>query len=222
MSYGLKVLNSGNSLLIDDTYRVFRVIKTGTVTAKTEQIENGWWASIIRLPVEARTKPIAIRCTTSTSQYSNVIEYSPTWISDPFLQGVGTIDYVVLDFGSTSLASNYGMIVKNSSGAIVFNSNDDMFLVKQVCTTSFYSEGTVGNFTIPTGGYTLLQTVSQATLIRSGPYDYGGWIYTSNPNSSTVKFRFQVAFDGWGNQLRYSLAKLPSPTNLNAAIGIRI
>jgi hypothetical protein len=129
MSYGLKILNSGNFVQIDDTYENTVLVASGSASASTANN----WDNPVRVNFTAVTgTPLLCIKFNSSSAYCCVTDITSSYFEfallseTNLLNGVsGTIQWRIYAKKPTSISvSGYGLVVRNSAGNPVFSSNE--------------------------------------------------------------------------------------------------
>lgn len=129
MSYGLKILNSGGFVQIDDTYENTVLVASGSASASASNI----WINPVRVNFTgvAGTPILCIQFNSSTA-YCCVTDVTSSYFEFALLSGAnllngvsGTIQWRIYAKKPSSISvSGYGLVVRNAVGAPVFSSNE--------------------------------------------------------------------------------------------------
>lgn len=129
MNYGLKILNSGGFVQIDDTYENTVLVASGSASASASNMH----ISPVRVNFTAVTgAPLLCIKFESSSAYCCVIDITSSYFEFALLSeadlltGVsGTIQWRVYAKKPSSISvSGYGLVVRNAAGTPVFSSNE--------------------------------------------------------------------------------------------------
>ena len=129
MNYGLKILNSGGFVQIDDTYENTVLVASGSASASASNMH----ISPVRVNFTAVTgEPLLCIKFESSSAYCCVIDITSSYFEFALLSqadlltGVsGTIQWRVYAKKPSSISvSGYGLVVRNAAGTPVFSSNE--------------------------------------------------------------------------------------------------
>lgn len=142
MAYGLLVKNSSGYIQIDDNYSNYTLIASGSVTI-SESYDDSIKIATISFP--SQSFPVSVCIGNTGSAFVACVSRTSTSVG-LVASATVTISYriyglISVNPGSTS---GYGLIVKNGSGGVVFNSNLPYMRIGQITTS------TVGNATLPT------------------------------------------------------------------------
>lgn len=142
MTYGLLVKNSSGYIQIDDNYSNYTLIASGSVTIN-ESYRNSIRIATISFPSQAF--PVSVCIGNTGSAFVACVSRTSTSVG-LVANATVTISYRIYGLISANpgTTSGYGLIVKNGSGGVVFNSNLPYMRIGQI-TTSI-----VGNATLPT------------------------------------------------------------------------
>jgi len=129
MSYGLKILNSGGFVQIDDTHENTVLVASGSASASASNI----WGSPVRVNFTAVTgSPILCIKFDSSSAYCCVMDIASSYFEFALLSGAdlskgvsGTIQWRVYAKKPSGISvSGYGLVVRNAADTPVFSSNE--------------------------------------------------------------------------------------------------
>ena len=129
MNYGLKILNSGGFVQIDDTYENTVLVASGSASASASNMH----ISPVRVNFTAVTgEPLLCIKFESSSAYCCVIDITSSYFEFALLSGAdlltgvsGTIQWRVYAKKPSSISvSGYGLVVRNAAGTPVFSSNE--------------------------------------------------------------------------------------------------
>lgn len=129
MNYGLKILNSGGFVQIDDTYENTVLVASGSASASASNI----WGSPVRVNFTAVTgAPILCIKFDSSSAYCCVMDIASSYFEFALLSGAdlskgvsGTIQWRVYAKKPSGISvSGYGLVVRNAADTPVFSSNE--------------------------------------------------------------------------------------------------
>lgn len=134
MGYGIEIKNSSGNIIVDGTYKNFSLHASGTTESLTDQtIHTISFDSTSQYPLVA-IKP-------STTGYVSVFGYTKSgsnYTGFNIIRSRGvtnfTVDYKVFIAHPSSISENYGMIVYDDGGNIVFETSRQYFNIYQITT----------------------------------------------------------------------------------------
>ena len=129
MTYGLKIFNENQFLQIGDTSPILRVAQTGTQTSYYPAEQPALTFPSVTYVNSGYL--LAIRPTDLTkyviSDYNYNFAYNGMSIYET--GDIASYKYCLLYRGGWSSPSGHGLVVKNASSQIVFNSSDSIFVI---------------------------------------------------------------------------------------------
>lgn len=145
MSYGTKIRNNNNQIVIDQDYQNLSIVRTGKVTITDDGVIISYKGKTPLFFIVPTSKPVTVipkLRTDGTIDYSLI---ASTWYGDN--HSSVTISYVIFDVGASS-SDKYGMRVYNATGAVVFDSGRKYMRVKDIIPASNVFTST---YPIPSG-----------------------------------------------------------------------
>lgn len=202
MTYGLEVLGPDGTLVLNENYSCYRVHSSGSVAAVDV---GGWYYGGFPLPPAAIGRDVAYRPAIGSSLVvgapvihdSNNLYYPNTKVC----YGLGVLEYLLLDFMPSTPLGN-GLAIYNAQGNVIFNSNDQFFIVREAATHVVNSLSSPDLVYTPTttNPYVLGMCAGLGTCVRLSPgRDYALLKGIGRPNANTFKFGSTYAFDGNGD-----------------------
>jgi len=144
MSYGLKVINTDNKIIIDSAYRNYAFYASGSAEA-TVSCPGGWCYGVLTLvsfTAIPDTQMPLVAIQPATNRFITLIGYHKTgsnWDGFYIVTGSSgdnwencTINYKVFIAGLAVAAGTYGLRIYNDSNQVVFDSNRKYFNIGQV------------------------------------------------------------------------------------------
>ena len=158
MNYGLKILNSGGFVQIDDTYENTVLVAFGSASASASNMH----ISPVRVNFTAVTgAPLLCIKFESSSAYCCVIDITSSYFEFALLSGAdlltgvsGTIQWRVYAKKPSSISvSGYGLVVRNAAGTPVFFSNETYPRIAAVLNGCPYVSSNASNKAVSTINY---------------------------------------------------------------------
>lgn len=158
MTHGLKIFNENQFLQIGDTSPILRVAQTGTQTSYYPAEQPALTFPSVTYVNSGYL--LAIRPTDLTkyviSDYNYNFAYNGMSIYET--GDIASYKYCLLYRGGWSSPSGYGLVVKNASSQIVFNSSDSIFVITGKITipvnvSTYNAASTTVDIPIPANAY---------------------------------------------------------------------
>jgi len=145
MSYGLRIRNAAGEIQIDDLWKTLRVREKGTLTVTSNNNSSGY-AAITSAPTPAdaplfAVHSTAVECVAHTPIVNETtlagIDINSTIVELRVrrLSAIGTpvVKWIVVDATTPAPGTDtHGLIVRNAAGEPVFDSRQDLVLIRDV------------------------------------------------------------------------------------------
>jgi hypothetical protein len=189
MAYGLLVKNSSGYIQIDDNYSNYTLIASGSVTIN-ESYDRSIRIATISFP--SQSFPVSVCIGNTGSAFVACVSRTSTSVG-LVASATVTISYRIYGLISVNpgTTSGYGLIVKNGSGGVVFNSNLPYMRIGQITTS------TVGNETLPTVTHGYGANFVDITNTGSGIYMFLAYIEDREQSSHLQGIGIRVANGSW-------------------------
>jgi hypothetical protein len=214
MAFGLRVRNASNEIQIDEAWKTLRLREGGTLNIVNNTGLTGY-ATLVDPPTPADAPLFGVHCTTApAAAHTPIIDVDDLDDIDangPIIEircrrigsGTHTVKWLCVDATTPAPTTDtYGLRVRNAAGEPVFDSRQDLVLIRDVILV-----GTSA---------TLTRTFSHATC-RGTPYYVSGLrrAYSSPPGLEPVLYCQNLAADSvsvffqGGNQLSWDPDPVP-------------
>lgn len=201
MTFGLEVAGASGTLVLNENYSCYRVHSSGSVAA----VDTGGYYGTFPLPSAAIGRDVAYRpaignglIVGAPAMNDGTDYYYP---NTKVCYGLGVMEYLLLDFMPSTPLGN-GLAVFNAQGNVIFNSSDQLFIVRESAThtvNSLYSPDLVYTPITP-NPYVLGMCAGLGTCIKLSPgRDYALFRGIGRPAANTLRFGSSYAFDQDGN-----------------------
>jgi hypothetical protein len=216
MPYGLRVRNTSNEIQIDETWQTLRVREGGTLNILNNTGLTGY-ATLVDPPTPADAPLFAVHSTAiAAAAHTPIIDVDDLDDIDangPIIElrcrkigGSGVshaVKWLCVDATTPAPTSDtYGLRVRNAAGESVFDSRQDLVLIRDVILV-----GTSATLTRTFSHATCRGTAYYASGLRRAYISPPGLepvLYTKNLSASSVEVFFQS-----GNQLSYEPDPVP-------------
>ena len=201
MTFGLEVAGPSGALVLNENYSCYRVHSSGSVAA----VDTGWYYGTFPLPSAAIGRDVAYRPAIGSSlvvgspyTYDGTAYYFP---NTKVCYGLGVLEYLLLDFMPSTPLGN-GLAVFNAQGNVIFNSSDQLFIVREAATHTVNSLSSPDLTYTPTTAnqYVLGMCAGLGTCIKLSPgADYQLFRGVRRPDAGTFRFGSSYGFDQNGD-----------------------